>query len=51
MRHYEFALYLNGSGGTPQEAWEDICEAVKTNGLGEMPEIFTSEKMEGFDDE
>jgi hypothetical protein len=52
MKHYTFKAYLGGCGGTPEEAWENVCESIAVDGLGEFEpdSIDSEEEMEGFDD-
>lgn len=40
MNTYHFILYVNGSGDTPEEAWEDCKDSIAVDGVGtEVPQV------------
>ena len=53
MKLYEFTVQLTGSGGTPEEAWKEVCEHLNFDGEEEyyIPEAEDIEVIEEWKDD
>lgn len=51
MKEFQFTIYLNGMGDTPEEAWEDAVENYITEYPGPMPEAEDINDMGEIDEE